>query len=56
MIAITFFAANSRIYSPVQKCLRKMNVAEKNDYASQLSDYVLSLGERTFTPINSIEI
>jgi hypothetical protein len=27
-----------------------MSNAEKNDYASQLSDYVFSLGERTFNP------
>jgi hypothetical protein len=27
-----------------------MNNAEKNDYATQLSDYVFSLGERTFNP------
>jgi hypothetical protein len=27
-----------------------MNDAEKNDYATQLSDYVISLGERTFNP------
>ncbi len=25
-----------------------MNKAEKNDYASQLSDYIVSLGEQTF--------
>ena len=56
MIAITFFNKNARIYSPIQRCLRKMNTAEKNDYASQLSDYVLSLGERTFSPTTTIEI
>ena len=33
-----------------------MNAAEKNDYASQLSDYVLSLGERKFSPSTTIEI
>jgi hypothetical protein len=48
MIAITFFNATARIYSPTHRCFRKMNTAEKNDYASQLSDYVLSLGEATF--------
>lgn len=42
VIATSFFNAKYRIYSPVQKCLRKMNIAEKNDYASQLSDYVTS--------------
>ena len=56
MIAVTFFNANARIYSPIHKCLRKMSTAEKNDYASQLSDYVLSLGERTFSPSRTIEI
>jgi hypothetical protein len=48
MITTTFFNSNSRIYSPVYRCLRKMNKAEKNDYASQLSDYIVSLGEQTF--------
>jgi len=33
-----------------------MNTAEKNDYASQLSDYLISLGERTFTLTTIIEI
>jgi hypothetical protein len=47
---MSFFNAHARIYCPVQKCLRKMSNAEKNDYASQLSDYVFSLGERTFNP------
>jgi hypothetical protein len=56
MIAITFFNANSRIYSPVQRCLRKMNSAEKHDYASQLSDYVLSVSERKFQNRNLVEI
>jgi hypothetical protein len=56
MIAITYFNRESRIYSPAQKCLRKMNISEKYDYASQLSDYVLSLGERSFSPSTSIEI
>ena len=56
MIAITFFNANSRIYSPVQRCLRKMNSAEKYDYASQLSDYVFSLGERNFSLTTNIKI
>ena len=56
MIAITFFSANSRIYSPIQKCLRKMNVSEKYDYASQLSDYVFYLGERTFTTKPNLDI
>ena len=56
MITITFFNANARIYSPIHRCLRKMNAAEKNDYASQLSDYVLSLGGRTFSPSTTIEI
>jgi len=56
MIAITYFAGNSRIYSPIQKCLRKMNSSELNDYATQLADYVLSLGERTFSTSTQIEI
>ena len=50
MIPLSFFSANARIYCPVERCLRKMNNAEKNDYATQLSDYVFSLGERTFNP------
>jgi endonuclease YncB( thermonuclease family) len=32
------------------------NTAEKKDYASQLSDYVLSLGERKFSSTTTIEI
>ena len=56
MIAITYFAENSRIYSPIQRCLRKMNSAEKNDYATQLSDYVQIVTERRFLPTNLIEI
>jgi hypothetical protein len=43
MLAITFFGPNIRIYGPLQKSLRKMNVSEKYDYAVQISDYVFSL-------------
>ena len=43
MIAITFFGSETRIYSPVQRCLRKMDTSEKYDYASQLSDYVFAM-------------
>ena len=32
-----------------------MDNAEKNDYASQLSDYVFSLGERTFNSTIQIQ-
>jgi hypothetical protein len=56
MIALTYFYEDSRIYCPIQRCLRKMNTAEKNDYASQLSDYVLTLKERTFALTTSMEI
>ena len=56
MIAITFFNANARIYSPIHRCLRKMNTAEKNDYASQLSDYVMSLSERTVRATSTLGI
>lgn len=56
MNAITYFAGNSRIYSPIQKCLRKMNSSEKFDYATQLSDYIEIVAERRFSPTNSIEI
>ncbi len=54
MISMTFFSNQSRIYCPIQKCLRKMNKSEKYDYATQLSDYVFSLGERTFNPPNQV--
>jgi hypothetical protein len=56
MIALSYFDGTSRIYSPVQKCLRKMNVYEKFDYATQLSDYILSVSERKFQSHNLIEI
>ena len=56
MIALTYFYEDSRIYCPIQRCLRKMNTAEKNDYACQLSDYVFTLKERTFAPKTSMEI
>ena len=55
MIAITYFAGNSRIYSPIQRCLRKMNNAEKIDYATQLSDYVQIVTERRFSSTQPIE-
>jgi len=45
MISLTFFNENARIYSPVPRSLRKMNAAEKNDYASQLCDYVILRSE-----------
>ena len=56
MIALTYFDGASRIYSPIQKCLRKMNVHEKFDYATQLSDYISSVSERKFQNQNLIEI
>ena len=56
MIALSYFDGSSRIYSPVQKCLRKMNVHEKFDYATQLSDYVTSVSERKFQNLNLVEI
>ena len=43
MIALTFFNSEVRIYSPIQKCLRKMNASERRDYSVQLSDYIFNL-------------
>jgi hypothetical protein len=52
MIAITCFTGNSRIYSPIQRCLRKMSEAERSDYATQLSDYVAMRNTRR----NNLEV
>ncbi len=43
MIAMSYFDEDTRIYCPATRCLRKMNFSEKCDYATQLSDYVISL-------------
>lgn len=45
MIALTFFNSDVRIYSPIQKCLRKMNASEIRDYSAQLSDYIFNLAQ-----------
>jgi hypothetical protein len=49
MIAITCFIGNSRIYSPIQRCLRNMSEADRCDYAMQLSDYVAMRYQRRNT-------
>ncbi len=45
MITVTFFNSEIRIYSPIHKCLRKMNPSERRDYSAQLSDYIFNLAK-----------